>query len=389
MIFQHPLGVTPSFELSIGGVAVDYTAIDRIEVYMNESEHDMVVLRIRGIPAKAVTDYIQAPVRLELRRGTAERQVFTGEVVEVAPKNLARMGAVNNSPFQVADIVCLGSSIKMRGVKSRVWGERTLTDIATEIADTYRFSIDVPHTTLLHTDTAQINKSDWSFLNELCDTYGFCVSAHGTHLHIWDPYKATGRQISYHILKSVKVTGGDPTPQIGAVLSFNGTFSSRPAVSRYTDVLDLQGNISSVYSNDLETNDNDSGLGKNYRTSYATRLKSSAKSIAEAELNVKAGMRSAVPFSATVEVFGLMEVYPGGLVRIEGFDSFFDSLWYVLNVQQVLSGNGFVTTLDIVNDSTNEESPTLYNTQRYSQPPEPMFKNGEWVATTRTINVYN
>jgi hypothetical protein len=326
---------------------------------------------------------------LELRRGASEKQLFIGEVVEVVPTSELRKGAVNKSPFQITEIRCLGSSFKMRGNKSKVWGERTLTDIAIEIAAKYRFSIDVPNTSIVHTDTVQINKSDWSFLNELCDTYGYCVSVHGTHLHIWDPYKATGRQISHHVLNSLKAIGNDPTPQIGTILSLAGTFSSRPAVSRYTSVLDVHGNISSIYSSDLENNDNDSGLGKNYRSPYSTRMSSSAKNVSEAELTIKAGMRSAVPFTATIETMGIMEAYPGGLVTINGFDSHFDSLWYITNVHQVLGGVGLVTTMEIVNDSTNEESPVLYNTQRFTAPPAPTYFNSEWVSSNRRVNVYN
>lgn len=389
MITRHPLGITPSFELDIGGVDVDYTSIERIEIMLNESEHDMVVFRMAGIPAKAITDYLLAPVRLELRRGSSESQIFTGEVVEVTPVTELAKGAVNRSPFQTAEIRCLGSSYKMRGKRSKVWGPSTLTDIAISIADKYHFSVDVPKTNLIHTDSTQINKSDWAFLNELCDTYGYCVSVHGTHLHIWDPYKATGRQISYHILRSLKAVGGDVNPQPGVILSFSGNFSTQPAASGYTSVLDAQGNVTTVTSDQFSNSDNDSGLGKNYKSNYMSRVMASGKTIEEAELAMKAWLRSAIPFTATVETLGVLGVYPGGLIRIEGFDSHFDGLWYIQNVHQVLGGSGLVTTLQIVSDSTNEESPIIYNTQRFSEPPYPRYFNKEWVSSNRRVNVYN
>ena len=82
-------------------------------------------------------------------------------------------------------------------------------------------------------------------------------------------------------------------------------------------------------------------------------------------------------------------MYPGGIAKIEGYDSKFDGLWYIASVKQVLGGIGMTTTLELILDSTNEASPTIYNTQRFKKPPEPQFLNGEWVSTNRLINVYS
>lgn len=386
MINQHPLGITPSFDLTVGGVAINYMSIDRMELSMNEGEHDMLVLRMKGIPAKAITDYIGAPVRLVLKRGTAEEQEFVGEVAQVIPESQLNRGAVNRSPFQLADIYCLGASYKMRAPRSRNWGEKTLVEIATQIAEEHKFSLDIPDTAVYHSDTAQINKSDWEFLNEMCDLYGYGLNAHGTHLNIWDPWRATGRQISYHVLRSLKAAGFDPNPKPGVIVSFNGTFSSHSATDRYATVLDAQGNITTVSSVDMEDS---SGLGLAYKTKILKRIDASAKSVQEAELAVKASVRNSIPFRATVEVVGIIDIYPGGIARIEGYDSNFDGLWYIAGVKQVLGGVGMTTTLELVLDSTNEASPTIYNTQRYKKPPEPQFLNGEWVSTNRLINVYS
>lgn len=388
MIIKNPFGVTPSLELVIGGVPVRYESIDHIELSLNEGEHDMAVFRMVGIPAKAIVEYIGAPVQLVLTRGTSEKQEFVGEIVQIVPQHEIKQGVVNNSPFYVGEIYCMGASYKMRGAKSRVWGERTLTSIASELAESYKFSLDVPRTDVAHTDTTQINKSDWAYLNELCDLYAYGLTVHGTHMHIWDPYRATGRQRSYHELLSIRQANYDTNPRPGVVLTFSGTFSSQLSSERFTAVLDTHGNISSISSADITSNLEKSGLGKPYQTSFSSRIDAPAKSLEEAEIAVKASVRDAIPFTAIVEVVGILGVYPGGLIRLRGFDTLVDNLWYVRSVKHILSGTGMITTLEIVSDSTNEESPTIFNTERFVSPPDPSFDGSRWVSTNRIIRTY-
>lgn len=388
MILQHPLGITPGIDISIGGVPVQYEAIDRVEIHLNEGEHDMAVLRVLGLPQKAIIDYIGAPVRIILTRSTVERQEFVGEVAQVVPTTELRKGAVNRSPFQIGEVYCLGASFRMRGSRSKVWGQTTLTDIAKELATTYKFSLDVPVTDVIHSDTTQINKSDWVFLNEMCDLYAFGLTVHGTHMHIWDPFRATGRQRSYHELLSLKALNYDPQPRPGAIVNFSGSFLSQPSSEKYTTVLDAQGNITNISSKQFDNPSEKSGLGKTFTTEYRSRIDAPSKALDEAEVAIRASIRDSIPFNATVETVGIIDVYPGGLVRINGFDTLVDNIWYVKSVKQVLGGVGMTTTLEIVSDSTNEESITVFNTERFVEPPEPLFDGKNWVASIRKINAY-
>ncbi len=388
MIYQHPFGITPSIEISIGGVPVLYESIKTVEISLNEGEHDMAVLHMYGIPQKAIIEYIGAPVQIVMTRGKAERQEFVGEIAQVVPESAARKGAVNNSPFQEADIYCMGASFKMRGSKSRVWGETTLTNIATELAKEYNFSLDVPQTTLLHSDTTQINKSDWVFLNELCDLYSYGLTVHGTHIHIWDPWRATGRQRSYHEVVSVKESNFDPKPTPGVVLSFNGTFSSQPTSEKYTAALDAQGNISYLSSSQLPSLKENSGLGKAFTTEFRSRIDAPAKSAEEAELAIRTSIRDSIPFTATLEVIGILGVYPGGLISLRGFDTLVDNLWYIKGVKQKVGGVGMITTLEVVSDSTNQERYKIASTEGFKEPPKPKYDGKQWVTQFRKINAY-
>ena len=99
MIIKNSTGTTPSIDLSIGFVEVDYISIQQISLSLKENEHDLLSIRMAGIPVKAITDYVKAPVRFTMVRGSSQSHEFVGEIAQVIPDSQTRMGAVNNSPM--------------------------------------------------------------------------------------------------------------------------------------------------------------------------------------------------------------------------------------------------------------------------------------------------
>jgi hypothetical protein len=386
MIIKNSTGISPSIDLSIGGVEVDYVSIQNVELNLKENEHDLLSITFAGLPVKALTDYIKAPVQYNMVRGTSQNHEFVGEIAQIVPHSKTRYGAVNDSPIQSATVNCMGASYRMRGVTSKVWGDITLPQIATTLAKKYQFSVDVPNDKYVYRHLSQVDKSDWSFINQVCDIAGYSVTVHGTHMHIWDPYKSTGRQTSYHKLLTVKTTGGDPNPVPGAILSFTGSFESYTPSEFLTSVLDVQGNIRTVSTNQL----NESfGLGKEFVSPYPSRTPITAMSVEEALVGLRGISRNISPFYADIEVVGLVGVLPGGLVEIDRYEAGIDGLWYVSGANHKLGSNGnMVTALRLVRDATNEEPPIIYNTQRFKYPGPSIFKEGIWAAASRRVNVY-
>ena len=275
----------------------------------------------------------------------------------------------------------------MRGTTSKSWGDVKLEKVAIDMATKYGFSLDVPSDSFVFKHLTQVDKSDWAFLNQVCDMSGYSVTVHGTHMHIWDPYKATGRQSSFHALRTMKTMGGDPNPTPGAILSFTGSFESYTPSEYFTSVLDAQGNIRTVSTSEL----NESfGLGKEFVSPYPSKATVTAMSVEEALVGLRGLTRNINPFYATVEVYGLVGVVPGGLVEIDKYEAGIDGLWYVTSAEHKLgSAGGMVTELRIIRDATNESPPIIYNTQRFKEPEPAEFKSGTWVSSSRSINVYS
>ena len=110
MIVKSPYGVSPDIEVTIGGATVDYNTMYRVELILEENQHDMLVIEVSGIPPRAITDYYGKPVQLTISTGPRLSQRFNGYVEDVRPVSLTAGGLMNKSPFQAARIVCMGAS---------------------------------------------------------------------------------------------------------------------------------------------------------------------------------------------------------------------------------------------------------------------------------------
>ena len=109
MITNSGSPVSPKVTIEIGESSVNYLSISKLTLNLSSNKHDMLTLQMAGIPAKAITDYIDAPVRVTATLGSGRRFDFYGYVLYIEPEYTAGGQVVNGSQFQVANIVCFGA----------------------------------------------------------------------------------------------------------------------------------------------------------------------------------------------------------------------------------------------------------------------------------------
>lgn len=382
MITTRPYGVSPKVSITLDRVSVDYRSINVIDLYMNESSHDTAVLSMTGIPPRAITDYYGAPVSITIQYGMHYTHNFIGRVAEVKPESMTSAGLVSGSPFQNAQIVCMGASYEMRGATSKLWRSHSMTDVATTLADRYGFSLDVPSTDVVHENNTQANESDWKFLVRLVKSMGYEVNVHGTHMHIYDPYSAASRVTSYHILTTLKKAGREVDPVPGQIFDFNGSFAERNSDGEYSktslSVIDDAGKVYDVNTGDISSSSS--------KATYSNRVGGTFNSFAEARRAIDADRKGTYDYTANVRVNGLAGCVPGGVVKVDRYDSNFDGLWYVRGVHHRVHSDAFYTELDIArNINSNLE---IYNYKPFDTPPEPRYSGGRWESTRQVTNVY-
>lgn len=371
--------------LVIHNMQVLYNAVLEYELSLSENKHDLLVITMTGIPPKSLTEYIGAPVRFFIGSSVGRSQEFTGYISYTEPLSNNRDGFVNGSPIQLARLYCVGASYVMKEVRSKVWDYPTLTDIINDISSRYRFSIDYPKDSYRPVRLVQSTESDWSFLNKVCKTFGLSFTLHGTHLHIWDRSKATGRLPSYH---RATTTSRSQSNQPFSVLNFEGTLgrisSSTNASKSVVTVLDNQNNIHTVTSDGTEYNPGSNNLNKMFKKP----LYYSANSLEEGLRIVDSNDKYNYLYNATIRVMYGAGAVPGGLIDLQGYSSDFDGLWYITDVKHMVKSENYVTELMVSKDTKYEDIPTITLAKSFSNPPTPSLLHEKWVAETSEVLEY-
>jgi len=382
MIRKNPYGLSPNIELSINAAQVDYQALNRLEVELTENQHDVLFVHLAGIPTQAITDYQNTGVLLHFDTGTSYSFDFTGYITDVRPESQTSMGLVNDSPFQNSILVCLGASYAMRGPKSRVWQNASLADVAKEFAQVYRFSLDIPKDTTVYAPMVQAQESDWQFLVRYCKMLGYSVNVHGTHIHIYDPYRAADRATSVHRLVTMRQSKGDTTPAPGQISEFKGSFSEHHQDGQYknTVVTVRQGNTEF----DVTSQEIRGGTGA---PRYENRINEYVDSYAQAVRTIDAASKHWYDYEASVVVSGVAGCVPGGVVYLDNYNSGFDGLWYVTEAKHSISSGAFISTLQLARNK-DSQLVTFQNTQSFLPPPRSRLMGSSWEAVKGAVREY-
>lgn len=375
-----------SCRFQIHGVSIDQTTIIEYELSLSENKHDLLIVTMAGVPAAAVTDYIGVPVTFSLGEGIGTSQKFVGYVSYVEPMHNAKDGLINKSPIQLAKLYCIGASMVMKEVRSKVWENPTLSEIMTFISDTHGFSVDYPKDSYKPVRLVQSNESDWSFLNRVCKKFGLSFSLHGTHLHLWDRNKFTGRASSYHrAITSNKTQENRPF----YVLNFEATLgkisSSGDRSRNVVTVLDSQNNIHVVVDETSEYFPGSTDSPKLFKKPLTLSLNSLEEGIRTIDSYDKYNSI----YNAKLNVMYGGGAVPGGILYLDGFDSKFDGFWYISDVTHFIKSENYVTELILAKSDEFSQIVDTSNVTTFQIPPEyKMSFNEEWIASTVRVSEY-
>ena len=384
MISKKPYGVSPTTTITVGNTSFDPTAVGRVELTLEENSHDFLVMDLAGIPPRAITEMYGKPVDIEFTTGGNFYQRFVGYVEEVRPESFTGFGLLNNSPFQTVRVICMGASYSMRGAKSDSWSGYRLSAIANEMSARYGFSLDAPSDRAVNDALLQTNESDWQFLTRYAKFLGYSVNVHGTHMHIYDPYKAKSRQNSYHVLTTLRKTRGDVTPSPGQIIEFNGNFSRRHIDGEYKEhkvtVVNSDNTTYDVSSTTVDTQHN--GIAR-----YPNRVTEYVDNYEEAARRISAVSKEKYDYYASATVLGIAGCVPGGIVKVDNYNGEFDTFWYVQAVKHTIHSDSFHTELQLALNTKSELKFT--NTQKFTVPPPSVYSKGSWIAQERLVNEYS
>jgi hypothetical protein len=387
MIFKSAFPNAPTVELVIDGVSVDYTAVQSVTLTSTENSHDYAELVVVGLIPDYVTEYSDRPIYVSVSYSPTQKFSFYGYVAFVTPEAITRRGYINNSPIQRATISCFGSSYDMKAKKSRVWEKVNLQQVVESIAQTYRYSYQVPDDSFIYSRITQSNESDVSLLIRLCESYGYRVTFSGANIHVYDPYKAMSRNMPYAELTTIVNDESNARFAPGRIMEFTGTFGSMTPEGSSNEF-----KIETLDQNGLPlsytTSNGGMGMGTAVPSRFTDSVPISAVSYSSAKRFGDALSRRYLPYHADAIVTGLPEILPGSVVRVNGYNSKFDGFWMVTSATQKMSRSNYITELSLVKDSVNDDLPITVNGTPYSYPQEPALDKGRWVAETPVYSLY-
>lgn len=380
---SHPL--SPAVDIVIDSRSVDYTSISGFTIELTENEHDAATITMQGVSPYAITDYLSAAVALTIDSGVGRKQTFYGYIVSAEPEVTSSRGRINNSPIHTVNFRCLGASYVMKDVSSRVWDYPTLGAIISEIARKHEFSASYPQDMFKPTRLTQANESDWAFLRRVMDTYGYCISAHGTHLSVWDPLKAESRLASFHPLITGEANMAE-TP--GAIIKFDaflGHHSSTGDSSKASiTTLSTNGTLSKIRAEDSDMKQNRSVIA----SMFDKPIKHPYRSFEEGMRAVQSAQRKRPVYEATAEVTAGAGIVPGGIVFLTEYGTEVDGLWYVSSVTHRMGNSMYTTDLKISKHNKRQEEPLVQRAELFSIPPAPVLIGRNWVASNKKVTAY-
>jgi hypothetical protein len=381
-IRPNKYGFIANYDIGIGGVPVKYQNVHRVQVDLQPGCHDMLTIDIDGIPPRAITDYIGAPVQFNINTGPGYSYDFAGSVVTTNPVAKTAGGLVDQSPFQRTTMTCLGVSYDMRGNKTRDWSGQSISDVAVSLAKHYRLSVDVPKLDIINNTMLQTGESDWQFVNRYADRYGLKVTCHGTHMHLFDPERFMGRNISLHPILSPRSLTGMSRPVPGSVIEFKGDFSERSYDGKYMSaiapVFTDEGDVFEVTSEEV--------FRQKSPARYRSHLADNLSSYEEAVRAIKKTTQDKYDYMAHISVVGLAGCLPGGMVDIKDYKGDVDGIWYVRKVKHVLTNEMFVTDIDVARNK--EQNPNRLAAPPFTQPPVSSFVDNSFRASRGVYRVY-
>lgn len=374
------------FDVHIGGCFIDYTSIQRVNIELQENMHNLAILDVAGISPQELTNYVDAPIQISIAVGSLRKYEFVGYISHLEPESVNNHGLVNNSPFQTTKMYCFGASYVMKSRRTTVWNNKTLPQIAKEMASKYSLNISVPNDPYIFPRLTQSGKSDWALLTEAAQYLGYSVLIRGVTIDIWDPFMALSNHQFTPLYAMSENNSNSLNAKPGQVLKFKGTIGAvTPISARTTDTIYalVDNQIASVTKTDS------TGYGSAVESIFSDEVSKNADSVDMANAILKGRSKKKLPYTAEVTVVGDPTIQPGMVVNLEKYNSGLDGLWIVQAVRHEVFRGSALTYLTMAKDSNKSDTLTASTTVRtFPEFPAPLLRNSRWTTIRELSYVY-
>lgn len=265
-------------------------------------------------------------------------------------------------------VTCVGSSYPLKEQTSKIWVNKTASEIANEIAKKFKLKPSVTPSTIRFAQQSLSGHSYWEKLNELAHRIGYGVQVVGTELHFHPIDKMVDQFMTTIPIMSFKDPLQNPESNINVpTLTFFepkiGDHLESADFSRSTNVV---GGVDPVTGKAFTFKSSSNKVGKNIRKTTKDPLFNTvesntvvantamAKSLSESRSQL-----GRLNISAKAIGQGDPRIAPWRTIEVQGTGTTTDGYWVVKKAEHVIHGDGrYMVEFTCLTDGVGLNKPT-------------------------------
>jgi hypothetical protein len=357
-----------------------------VTVIQEMGKHDIVQIyypRFSKAFFKAVKTGV--PVRVSWKNDKVGGE-FVGYTVDVSYPTIQQL-------VRGVTITCVGSSYPLKERTSKIWKNKTASEIATEIAKKFKLKPFVTASPIRFTQQSLSGHSYWEKLNELATKIGYGVQVVGTELH----FHPIDQMIDQFMTTIPIMSFKDPlfNPQssfIGPTLEyFEPTVGDNIESAKFSRTNNIVSGVDPVTGKSYKAVKSSNKTGKSLRkdtkdplfSSIETHTVVASNSMATALSNARAQLgRLTIPAKAIGQ--GDPRIAPWRTVEIKGTGDTTDGFWVVEKAEHVIHGDGrYAVEFTCVSDGVGTNKPSNTRPSNAGSVPTRNIKNEMATANKR------
>jgi hypothetical protein len=334
-----------------------------VVIYQEMGKHDIIEIyysRFTNPYYKAIKTGV--PVEIKYRNDKVSGR-FVGYTVDVSHLTAQQLN-------RDTKITCVGASYPLKEQTSKIWTNKTATEIVTEVAKKVGLKPVVTPSTIRFTQQSLAGHSYWEKLNELAKRIGYGIQVIGSELH----FHPLDKMIDQFMTTIPVLSFQDPLQGPESNLLAPTLSSFTPTIGDHMEDLDFTRSTNTVSGIDPVT-----GKTYSYKTSsnkIGRNLKKTTKdplfSTVETRTVVASGAmaRSLSESRAQLGRFSISakgigqgdpRIAPWRTVEVRGTGDTSDGYWVVQKAEHVLHGDGrYLTDFTCISDGVNGNQPSVF-----------------------------
>jgi len=332
-----------------------------VTINQEMGKHDIVEIhypRYSSTLIKAIRTGV--PVEINWRNDKVSGK-FVGYAIDVNYPTIQKLERGIN-------IICVGSSYDLKQRESKIWVNKTASEIATEIAKKFKLKPLVTPSSIRFTQQSLSGHSYWEKLNELAARIGYGVQVVGTELHFHpidkmiDQFMTTIPVMAFkNPLQHPLSTYSAPTldvfePKLGDFVETNDYTRTNPVVGGVdpmTGKTYVAKSSANAVGKKLRSNTRDP-LFSSIESSVVIASSSMATSLADARAQLG---RLAIPAKGIGQ--GDPRIAPWRTIEVRGTGETSDGFWVIKKVEHFIHVDGrYQVEFSCATDGTGKAKPS-------------------------------